>query len=123
MVAATGVLALFQDLAISRAFVAEAPTGVGGAIFGTLLLEGYFLVRYVQRKRGIQVAAVLPGFAFPAVAVIAFGGLAAWLAAHAALRAADGGGPGSLLGGAVACAAVAAWYVPRLRAGLAAEAG
>lgn len=45
----------------------------------------------------------------PAVAVTGFGGLAIWLAAHAALRAAGGGGPGSLLSGAIACAAVAAW--------------
>jgi hypothetical protein len=95
--------------------------GAVGAIFGTLLLEGYFIVRYVQRKRGIQTPDVLPRFAFPAVAVAGFGGLAVWLAAHAALRAANGGGPGSLLSGAIACAAVAAWYVPRLRRGLATE--
>jgi hypothetical protein len=157
-VAATGLLALIEDLVISRAFVAEDPAGTRyrassclywmkdnpgahtcaqasmlegsgdivvlgavGAIFGTLLLEGYFIVRYVQRKRGIQMPDVLPRFAFPAVAVVGFGGLAVWLAAHAALRAADGGGPGSLLSGAIACAAVAAWYVPRLRRGLATE--
>lgn len=150
--AATGVLALIQDLAVSRAFVAEDPAGtryspsnclnwmkdnpgahtcaqaamlegstdivvlgIGGAILGTLLLEGHFLVRYFQRKRGMRMPYVLPGFAFPAVAVTAFAGLAVWLAAQAALRAVHGGGPGSLLGGAVVCAAVAAWYAPRLR--------
>jgi hypothetical protein len=157
-VAATGVLALIEDLVISRAFVAQDPAGTRypassclhwmkdnpgahtcaqasmlegsgdivmlgavGAIFGTLLLEGYFIVRYLQRKRGIQIPDILPRFAFPAVAVTGFGGLAIWLAAHAALRAANGGGPGSLLSGAIACTAVAAWYMPGLRRGLATE--
>jgi hypothetical protein len=157
-VAATGVLALIEDLVIGRAFVAGDPAGARyplssclhwmkdnpgahtcaqasmlegsgdivvlgavGAIFGTLLLEGYFMVRYVQRRRGIQMPDVLPRFTFPAAAVTGFGGLAIWLAAHAALRAADGGGPGSLLSGAIVCAAVAAWYVPGLRRGLATE--
>jgi hypothetical protein len=158
VVAATGVLALIEDLAISRAFVGADPAGsrysassclhwmqdnlgahtcaqasmlessgdivvlgAVGAILGTLLLAGYLIACYLQRMRGREMPDVLPRFAFPAVAVTGFGGLAAWLAADAALRAAGEGGPGSLLSGAVACAVVAAWYAPRLRHGLASE--
>lgn len=89
--------------------------GVACALFGLLLLEGYFLVHHFWHRRGRQVRDVLPRAFFPVTAIIMFGALALGCGLAAAVKGARGGGPGEWLSGAIVCTVLAVAYVLRLR--------
>ena len=84
-------------------------------LFGVMLFLIYLAMRDLQRSRGRAPWQVLPVGFFPAVAVSAFGLLAAGLIWGTGVIAAEGEGPGGLMTGAVMAMGVAAFYGGRLR--------
>jgi hypothetical protein len=84
-------------------------------LLGVVLFLTYLAMRDLQRSRGRAAWQVLPAGFFPAVAVSAFGLLAAGLSWRAGVIAADGDGPGGLMTGALVAIAVAVFYAFRLR--------
>jgi len=84
-------------------------------LVGVLLFLAYLAMRDLQRSRGRAAWQVLPAGFFPAVAVSAFGLLAAGLSWRTGVIAADGDGPGGLMTGALVAIAVAVFYTLRLR--------
>jgi len=84
-------------------------------LLGIFLFLAYLAMRDLQRSRGRAAWQVLPAGFFPAVAVTAFGLLAAVLSWQTGVIAADGDGPGGLMTGAVMAIAVAVFYGVRLR--------
>jgi hypothetical protein len=84
-------------------------------LLGIVLFLTYLALRDVQRSRGRGAWQVLPAGFFPAVAVSAFGLLAAGLSWRTGVISADGDGPGGLMTGAAVAIAVAVFYGLRLR--------
>jgi hypothetical protein len=84
-------------------------------LLGFILFLTYLAMRDLQRSRGRAPWQVLPVGFFPAVAVTAFGLLAAGLSWRTGVIAADGDGPGGLMTGVVMAIAVAVFYGLRLR--------
>lgn len=82
---------------------------------GVIVCLGYVAMRGLQLSAGRAPWQVLPTGFFPAVAVSAFGLLAAGLAWRTGVIAADGNGPGGLMTGALVAMAVAVFYAVRLR--------
>jgi hypothetical protein len=83
---------------------------VAAGIMGVALLEGFVIVRYVQRRRGRGRAPLLRGY-FPLLAggVFAIGATALTLMQITGLGVKEG--PGSFLSGIIVAAAMAAGYV------------
>jgi hypothetical protein len=85
-----------------------------GGIAGVALLEGYFLFRYLLRRRGREPEVLLAGY-FPALAACVFGAGASGLAFLQLTGLTVREGPGVYLSGVIVAAVMAAWYGHRAR--------
>lgn len=85
-----------------------------GGLAGVAVLEGYFLARYVMRRRGYEPGVPLAGY-FPLLAACVFGAGAAGLALAQLTGFTVTAGPGVYLSGALVAAALAVWYGVRAR--------
>jgi HAAS len=85
-----------------------------GGLAGVAALEGYFLFRYVMRRRGHAPGVLLAGY-FPLLAACVFGAgaLSLTLAQFTGFMVKQG--PGTFLSGALVAAVAAVWYGVRSR--------
>jgi hypothetical protein len=87
---------------------------VFAGVLGAAVIEGYAIVRYLQRRRGRGPAVLLAGY-FPILAAGVFGAGALALSLSQLTGFAVTGGPGAFLSGALVAAAMAAGYGLRAR--------
>ena len=83
-------------------------------LLGAVLIAGYGVVRYVQRRRGRGPVVVLAGY-FPLLAAGVFGAGALALALAQLTGFGVTQGPGTYLSGAIVAAVAAAWYGGKAR--------